>query len=111
MLTAMFAFSITFKLLSWYLALKFGDTGRPSRPWFLGAAVAAVFAGFDILSEHRDLRSDVILSASYLVTALVILHIYYRVESVVWSVLIGAVGGGVLFLGVPYYIGQLLASD
>ena len=99
----MFAFSITFKLLTWYLALRIGDTGRPSRPWILGAAIAVVFAGFDVCSSYHDLRSDVIISIAYLVAAIVIMNIYYRTSSVAMSLLMVAVGTAVLFFGVPYF--------
>jgi len=100
----MFAFSITFKLLIWYFALKFGDTGRPSRPWILGSAVAFVFTGFDVYTSQLGLRSGLILSVAYLVSAVVLTNVYYRVQDVALSLLVGAIGTAVLFFGVPYCV-------
>ena|ERR1022692_685301 len=104
----MFAFSITFKVLSWYLALKYGDTGRPSRPWILGTIVAIVFAGFDLGSGYRGPHNELMLSAAYLVAAIVLMNIYYRIQSVVLSLLVGAIGTAVLFFGVPYLVDVIL---
>ncbi len=101
----MFAFSITFKLLSWYLALKYGDAGRVSRPWILGAVVALVFAGFDVCSAHRGFQGSLMLASAYLVTAVVLMNIYYRISNIALSLVVAAVGTVVLFFGVPYFAG------
>jgi len=104
----MYAFSITFKLLSLYLAWKYGGTGRPTRPWYFGLAIAVVFSVFDVCSGYRSVRSDVILCVTYLIVALVVMHLYYRIQSVLGSVLVGAIGGATLFLVVPYFVDVVL---
>jgi type III secretory pathway component EscS len=107
----MFAFSVTFKLLSWYLALRYGDTGRPSRPWILGAIVGLVFGIFDATSQYRVLQNNVILFVIYLVAALIIMNIYYRIHSIVLSLVVIAVGTFVLFLGIPYFCVTMIDAD
>jgi hypothetical protein len=104
----MFAISVTFKLLSWYLALRYGDTGRPTRPWILGTLVAIVFAGFDLASGYRSPRSQTLLAAAYLVAAVVLMNVYYRIQSVALALLVGAIGTAVLFFGVPYLVNIVL---
>jgi hypothetical protein len=99
----MFALSITFKILIWYCALMNGDTGRPSRPWVLGTVVAFVFAGFDVCTDSRTHRSNLILSVVYLVAAVALMNIYYRTHSVALSLLVGGIGTAVLLFGVPYF--------
>ncbi len=106
----MFAFSILFKLLTWYLALKVGDTGRPSRPWILGALIACVFALFDCFSVHHDLNSNLTIVGAYLFAGLAIMHSYYRTQGVVLSLLVIAVGTAVLFLGIPYFTAMVSES-
>ena len=103
----MFAFSITFKLMSWWLLLKYGDTGSPSRPWVLGTLVGVVFATFDIVAEYRGLLHSGIIGGAYVFCGLVLAHIYYRTENLALSLLVGAVGTAVLFLGGPF-LGSLL---
>src|ERR1017187_5622534 len=96
----MFAFSVTFKLLSLYLAFKYGDAGGRARPWILGAVVAVVFAGFDVGTLYHGLRTCLLLAAAYLVAAVVVLNLYYRVQSIALSLLVVAAGTLVLFFGV-----------
>ena len=104
----MYAFSITFKLLSLYLAWKYGGTGRPTRPWYFGIAIAVVFSVFDVCHGYRSVWSDVILCVAYLMVALVVMHLYYRIYSPVGALLTGAIGGVILFLGVPYFVDVIL---
>jgi hypothetical protein len=100
----MFAFSITFKLLSLYLGLHYGDAGPQSRPWILGTVIGLVFATFDAASGPQALRIIVGYFVAYLVAALLFTHVYYRLTGILWSLLTAAVGTGVLFFGVPYLV-------
>src|SRR6266700_3665096 len=86
----MYAFSILFKVLSLYLALKYGDAGPRSRPWIIGVALAILFSAFDVSSGYRSLHSQIILCAFYLVFAVIVMNIYYRIHGVILSVLFGA---------------------
>jgi len=98
----MFALSVTIKLLCLYFALKFGDTGRPSRPWILGVVLAVLFTGIDLLSGYRTPHHGLILGSLYLVSAVVLMNLYYRIQNVALSLLVGAGGAVFLLLGVPY---------
>jgi hypothetical protein len=98
----MFAFSITFKLLSWYLALKFGDEGPAKRPWILGIIVGGVFGIFDFESNRQwTFQQRAELGVFYLIAAIVLMNIYHRVQNIALSLLIGAIGTAILFFGVP----------
>ena len=107
-LGGMSAFSITFKLLCLYLALKYGDRGKANRPWCLGLAIALIFSFFDVNCGYRNLRSHLILCVAYLAVALVVMHLYYRVQNVVASLLIGSIGVVTLFFGIPYFVAIVL---
>jgi hypothetical protein len=97
----MFAASITCKLLAWYFALRYGDSGPDSRPWLLGGIIGVVFGMFDILVESRQLWVQTLVLLSYLSAGFAIMHVYFRIEGVVLSVLTCAVGTGMLFIGIP----------
>ena len=100
----MTALSVICKLLSWALALKLGDTGSTKRPWILGFVVGAVFSFFDVASNHHGGTAALVLIGFYFASALTVLHIYYRTESVVGSVALGAIGTGLLFFGGFYLL-------
>jgi|GEM_PF-3196969 len=103
----MFAFSITFKLLSLYLGLHYGDAGPRSRPWIFGTIIGLVFATFDVCSDHHAANIVVSYFVAYLAAALLFAHVYYRLTGILWSMLAVMVGTGVLFFGVPYLIMQI----
>ena len=103
----MMAISILCKLLSWAIALKLGDSGSPKRPWILGLMVGGVFAFFDVASEHRDETAAIVLTVFDLVSALTVLHIYYRTQNIVGAIALAAVGTGLLFFGGFYVLSMI----
>jgi len=107
----MFIFSVTFKLLSWTLALKYGDDGGHRRPWILGLVLGLVFAACDIFSGPLEWKIDAILLGAYLVSALAIMHVYHRTDGILLAILVCAVGTAVLFFGVPYLAFSLLSEE
>ena len=100
----MFAFSVTFKLLSLYLGFRYGDNGPQSRPWILGAVIGLVFAVFDATSAPYPPQIIVAFLVAYLIAALVVMHIYYRMEGIFSSLLVLGIGTAILFFGVPVLI-------
>ncbi|HEY3760979.1 MAG TPA: hypothetical protein VGN23_04465 [Verrucomicrobiae bacterium] len=99
----MFAFSITFKVLAWYLIIRAGDSAPRSRPWVLGALMAFIFGGFDVCTSGRTPLNDAILAAAYLVSALLLMNFYYRIHNLPLSLLVGGASLFILLLVVPYF--------
>ena len=106
----MFAFSITLKLLTWYLALKYGDEGPAKRPWILGVVIGGIFAVFDLEANYQwwSFQQKTEVCAIYLVAAVAIMKIYWRVQNNALSLLIAAIGTAILFFGVPYFVEAIL---
>jgi hypothetical protein len=100
--------TILIKVLVWYLALRLGDSGPASRPWMLGAIVGLAFLGADLLWGVPNPRTAVILAGGYVISGLGVMHVYYRAESIVLSLLVIAVGTALLFAGVPFFLPQIL---
>lgn len=102
---------IPFKLLTWIVLLKYGQEGTSRRPWISGFIMAMLATFFDVVAQFPGWKETACLLVAYLIVCWLLLHLYYRADGIVASLLLVAVGSLLIFIGVPYGVAKLFDPE
>ena len=93
---------LPFKILFWCLALRYGDSGSPARPWIVSAILTVMFGVLDLFTDHFGWLEGLTLFGLYLVSLSIFLNLRYRLDGTFSTIVMAIVGTAAVFIGIPF---------